>query len=369
MGFPVMKTDDKAVRMLSALKCENKHATTPVWAMRQAGRYLPEYMEYTKDTDFFHNCRTAERAKVITVQPQRLDIDAAILFSDILIVPQALGMVVTMAKGPQFEAPLAEVGDIAPLVDPLVAAHGKEKVEAAMKLEWNRSAQVGRALVDTLSYTNAALKLIREHLNGDIPLIGFTGAPWTLMCYMLEGSSKPSYAGARRWFYEAPEAAKKLLALITNVCVELLLMQIENGAQLVQLFESHGGEITPECFREFELPCIELIAATIKKQHPNVPVILFARNCGHSLEQCFQSSFDAFSIDCNTDIAVAAAYAKKYNKAIQGNLDPCILYASAEEIKVATHKMLGKAGAVLGHTTGGAPCSYVANLGYVVVAL
>eukprot|EP01061_Rhynchopus_euleeides_P018829 TRINITY_DN31054_c0_g1_i1.p1 TRINITY_DN31054_c0_g1~~TRINITY_DN31054_c0_g1_i1.p1 ORF type:complete len:404 (+),score=110.66 TRINITY_DN31054_c0_g1_i1:137-1213(+) len=333
--------------------------------MRQAGRYLPEYMEYTKDTDFFHNCQTPERAKVITVQPERLDIDAAILFSDILIVPQALGMVVTMNKGPQFEAPLGEVGNIAPLIDPLVQKYGIEKVEAAMKLTYDRDAQVGRELVESLAYTKDALKLIRGHLDGKIPLIGFTGAPWTLMCYMLEGSSKPSYSGARRWFHECPEVARKLLALITNVCIELLLMQIENGAQIIQLFESHGGELTPQTFEGFALPAIELIASTIKRLHPNVPVILFGRNVGHSLEKCFSStSFDAFSIDCNTPIAHAAQLAKKYNKTIQGNLDPCVLYSPKENIQAEVHKMMSEVGAVLGHTAGGAPNSYVANLGW-----
>eukprot|EP01059_Diplonema_ambulator_P004660 TRINITY_DN1436_c3_g1_i1.p1 TRINITY_DN1436_c3_g1~~TRINITY_DN1436_c3_g1_i1.p1 ORF type:complete len:411 (+),score=127.22 TRINITY_DN1436_c3_g1_i1:58-1233(+) len=364
--LPPMRTDDKAARMLSALKNENKHEVVPVWAMRQAGRYLPEYMKFTEGTEFFYNCQTPERAMEITVQPVRLDIDAAILFSDILIVPQAMGMDVKMCpgKGPQFTAPMSVVGDISSVVDPLVEKFGEAAVKNSSKLIHDPSSQIGKSLVESVAYTKTALNLIRKNLDGKIPLIGFTGAPWTLMCYMTEGSSKPSYAGARRWFFEAPEKAQELLGLITNTCLEVLLQQIEAGAQIIQLFESHGGEITPECFEKYELPCLELIAKTIKTLHPEIPVILFARNCLHSLEKCFASSFDAVSIDCNTSLTTACTFAKKYGKAVQGNLDPCVLYASPEEITKVTHAMLAEAASVMGTTPSGVPASYVANLGW-----
>eukprot|EP01064_Diplonema_japonicum_P029990 TRINITY_DN4977_c0_g5_i1.p1 TRINITY_DN4977_c0_g5~~TRINITY_DN4977_c0_g5_i1.p1 ORF type:complete len:394 (+),score=91.73 TRINITY_DN4977_c0_g5_i1:55-1236(+) len=364
--LPALHKDDKANRMLSALKGANRHETVPIWAMRQAGRYLPEYMKFTEGTEFFHNCQTPERAEEITVQPVRLDIDAAILFSDILIVPQAMGMIVRMCpgKGPQFDAPMNVCGDISSLIDGLSKTFSKEQIDKSAELVHAPSEQIGATLVESLAYTKTALNRIRKNLDGKIPLIGFTGAPWTLMCYMTEGSSKPSYAGARRWFFETPNEAKKLLRLITNTCLEVLLQQIGAGAQIIQLFESHGGEITPECFMEFELPCLDFIAKTIKKLHPEIPVILFARNCLHSLEPIFASSFDAVSIDCNTSITVACELAKKYGKAVQGNLDPCVLYASEEVITTTTHKMLADVAAVMGTTPSGAPASYVANLGW-----
>eukprot|EP00659_Diplonema_papillatum_P018971 gene18971-29218_t len=362
--LPPMKATDKARRMLSALKGENTHETTPVWAMRQAGRYLPEYMSYTAGTDFFHNCQTPERAAEITLQPARLDIDAAILFSDILIIPQALGMVVKMhpGKGPQFDAPLLEVGNVEPLIAPLLVKYGAEKVAASQTLTHDREKQLGKDAVESLAYTREALRLIRQRLDGSMPLIGFTGAPFTLMCYMVEGVSKANYSGARRWFYDCPDVARKLLALITNACIELLLMQIESGAQIIQVFESHGGELTPQVFEEFERPCLELIATTLKKLHPEVPVTLFARNCLHSLEKCFASPYDAISIDCTVSMTDACVLAKRYGKAVQGNLDPCIFYGGPEVIKAHTTAMLKEAAAVLGTTPSGAPKSFVANL-------
>ena len=349
---------------------ESKQTRTPVWAMRQAGRYLPEYMAYTKGTNFFDNCQTPDRACEITLQPRRLDIDAAILFSDILIIPQALGMIVRMdpGKGPQFDAPLTKISDITPVTRPIQKKLPDLDIKKSFELTWDPKNQVGPKLVESLSYTRKAIKLIREKLNNEIPLIGFTGAPWTLMCYMIEGVSKASYAGVRRWFYECPQEAKNLLGLVTNACISLLMMQIESGAQMIQLFESHGGEITPECYADFELPCLRLIAETLKKHHPTVPVILFGRNLRlETLELTMSSTaFDAYSFDCNTDMTAACELAKKYNKVVQGNFDPCILFSPISEIKEKTTAMLTKVADVMGVNEHGIPNHYIANLGCVI---
>eukprot|EP01065_Artemidia_motanka_P006821 TRINITY_DN13325_c0_g1_i1.p1 TRINITY_DN13325_c0_g1~~TRINITY_DN13325_c0_g1_i1.p1 ORF type:complete len:395 (+),score=133.25 TRINITY_DN13325_c0_g1_i1:144-1328(+) len=371
-----MRSNDKARRLLSAATGENAHETTPVWVHRQAGRYLPEYREYTKGTDFFHNCQTPDRAATITLQPVRMDIDACILFCDILVIPQALGQEVNMlpGSGPHFPNPLSEVGNLTPLLDPLVERLAKElgskdeaekRLAATMALKHSPDEQVSAVCCKQLDYVSAAIQQTRTELDGKIPLIGFVGAPWTLMCYMTEGSAKSSYAGTRRWMYESPEAARKLLALVTNMCIDFLLLQIAAGVQMVQVFESSGGELTPDAFDEFELPCLEHIATTIRRLHPDVPVQLFARNCGHSLESVFgKTSFTGISIDCMTDMRRARELGKKHGKAVQGNLDPCILFGDEQTIKSAANKMLREAAEAGGVNEHGVPLSFVANLGW-----
>eukprot|EP01062_Namystynia_karyoxenos_P011323 TRINITY_DN14048_c0_g1_i1.p2 TRINITY_DN14048_c0_g1~~TRINITY_DN14048_c0_g1_i1.p2 ORF type:complete len:452 (+),score=155.77 TRINITY_DN14048_c0_g1_i1:92-1357(+) len=375
-GLPALRSDDKAQRILSAATGRNTHKVTPVWCHRQAGRYLPEYMAFTQGTDFFHNCQTPERACTITLQPRRLDVDACILFSDILVIPQALGMEVLMCpgKGPQFPKPLGVVGDLAPLLDPLAdslaaALGGKaaaaRRVQATLQLRYAPEEQVAEECAERLAYVGEAVTRIRRELRGEIPLIGFVGAPWTLMCYMTEGSSKASYAGTRRWLYEAPEASRRLLALLTNTCIAFLLLQIRSGAQMVQVFESSGGELTPETFRQFELPCLQLIATSLRRLHPEVPIQVFARGCNHSLECIFaETEFTGVSIDCQTPMRRARELGLQYGKAVQGNLDPCALFGTKQAIREETNRMLTEAAEAGGATPDGIPLSYVANLGW-----
>ncbi|KAM9242149.1 uroporphyrinogen decarboxylase isoform 4-T4 [Dugong dugon] len=221
----------------------------PVWCMRQAGRYLPafsllpvEFRETRATQDFFSTCRSPETCCELTLQPlRRFPLDAAIIFSDILVVPQALGMEVTMVpgKGPSFPEPLREERDLEHLRDPAAAA-------------------------SELAYVFQAITLTRKRLDGRVPLIGFAGAPWTLMTYMIEGSSSSTMAKAKRWLYQRPQASHQLLRILTDTLIPYLVGQVAAGAQALQLFESHAGHLGPQLFTKFALPYICDVAKRVK---------------------------------------------------------------------------------------------------------
>ncbi|KAM9129667.1 uroporphyrinogen decarboxylase isoform 2-T2 [Pangshura tecta] len=237
--FPALKNDT----FLRAARGEETEYT-PVWCMRQAGRYLPEFRETRAAQDFFATCRSPKMCCELTLQPlRRFPLDAAIIFSDILVVPQALGMEVVMVpgKGPTFPEPLKEVEDLLKL---------RQKVD----------------VLEELGYVFQAITLTRHSLEGKVPLIGFSGAPWTLMSYMIEGGGSNTMAKAKRWLYRHPEASQRLLQLLRDIIVEYLVGQVAAGAQALQLFESHAGHLGPEQFREFALPHIRDIAKRVKNK-------------------------------------------------------------------------------------------------------
>ncbi|KAG7524981.1 uroporphyrinogen decarboxylase [Solea senegalensis] len=219
---------------------ETEHV--PVWCMRQAGRYLPEFRESRAGKDFFETCRSPEACCELTLQPlRRFPFDAAIIFSDILVVPQALGMDVQMVagKGPTFPEPLKEPEDLQKL---------RVKVDVDKEL----------------GYVFKAITLTRHKIEGKVPLIGFTGAPWTLMSYMIEGGGSNTHSKAKRWLYQHPESSHMLLKMLTDVIVEYLLGQVAAGAQALQVFESHAGILGPVEFKEFSLPYLRDIARRVK---------------------------------------------------------------------------------------------------------
>jgi uroporphyrinogen decarboxylase len=212
----------------------------PVWAMRQAGRYLPEFRAAREGIDFFECIKMVDKVVDITIQPiRRFELDAAIIFQDILNVPEAMGMKALMkpGQGPTFEEPLASPGDMTKLKT---------------------------VLTNELDYFYESLFATRIRLNGVVPLFGFSGGPWTLACYMIEGGGSKSYTKVKTWMYKWPEEFKELLSILTNILIDFLDNQIKAGAQLLQLFESHMGELTPEAFTEFVLPCISKISEEIK---------------------------------------------------------------------------------------------------------
>ncbi|KAI2516824.1 uroporphyrinogen decarboxylase, partial [Homo sapiens] len=254
-GFPELKNDT----FLRAAWGEETDYT-PVWCMRQAGRYLPEFRETRAAQDFFSTCRSPEACCELTLQPlRRFPLDAAIIFSDILVVPQnlsswipfweprcflplqALGMEVTMVpgKGPSFPEPLREEQDLERLRDPEVVA-------------------------SELGYVFQAITLTRQRLAGRVPLIGFAGAPWTLMTYMVEGGGSSTMAQAKRWLYQRPQASHQLLRILTDALVPYLVGQVVAGAQALQLFESHAGHLGPQLFNKFALPYIRDVAKQVK---------------------------------------------------------------------------------------------------------
>ena len=302
----------------------------PVWMMRQAGRYLPEYHEVRAEHDFFELCRTPKLACEVTVQPlRRFPLDAAIIFSDILVVPQALGLEVQMVegKGPHFPNPLSGPDDLDRLVTPDVQKD--------------------------LGYVYEAISLTRRVLGGRAPLIGFTGAPWTLMAYMIEGGGSKNFSKSKAWLYRHPEASHELLQAITDVIVDHLAAQAEAGAQALQVFDSWAGILAPYHFSSFALPYLQQIAERVGERHPDVPLIVFARGAHYALAALAETDYDVIGLDW-TIIPQAARAIVGDAAALQGNLDPSALYGPHATIRAAVKQMLD------GFGTQG----YIANLGH-----
>uniref|UniRef100_A0A8C3TS66 Uroporphyrinogen decarboxylase n=1 Tax=Catharus ustulatus TaxID=91951 RepID=A0A8C3TS66_CATUS len=274
-GFPKLKNDT----FLRAARGEETEYT-PVWCMRQAGRYLPEFRETRASQDFFATCQSPKLCCELTLQPlRRFPLDAAIIFSDILVVPQALGMEVVMVsgKGPVFTEPLKEVEDLLKL---------RQKVDVTAEL----------------GYVFQAITLTRHTLEGKVPLIGFSGAPWTLMSYMIEGGGSTTMAKAKSWLYRHPEASHRLLRLLADVIIDYLVGQVAAGAQALQVFESHAGHLGPELFQDFALPYIRDIAQAVKSKLkeealPLVPMIIFAKDAHYALRDLAHAGYEVVESD------------------------------------------------------------------------
>lgn len=302
----------------------------PVWIMRQAGRYLPEYRAVRERADFLTMVGTPEVAVEVTLQPVDLiGVDAAIIFSDILVVPQAMGMALSVDEGigPRFHQPLRTVSDFARLRDPSAEEH--------------------------LGYVLDALRLARRELAGRVPLIGFAGAPWTLMSYMVEGQGSKSFTHAKRLLVQEPALAHSLLQRLARAVGEFLAAQVRAGAQAVQLFDSWAGALGPRHFREFALPYLAEAARIARVA--GAPVIAFAPGAGWALEEIAAATHaDVVGVDWQTDAAAARRRLAGHLVALQGNLDPCWLYAPPATIRDRTREMLAAFGG-RGH---------IANLGH-----
>ncbi|KAJ1646644.1 Uroporphyrinogen decarboxylase in heme biosynthesis [Dispira simplex] len=342
-SFPPLKND----LILRAARGQPTERT-PVWVMRQAGRYLPEFRKVREHHDFFSMCRTPEIACEITLQPVRRYrglLDAAIIFSDILVIPQALGMTVEMVpgKGPHFPDPLVTPADITRQIP-----HEKINVEG----------QLGYAL--------KAITLTRQQLNGEVPLLGFVGAPWTLMAYMVEGGGSKTFSKAKRWLYQYPEASHRLLRMLTDACVDFLVAQVKAGAQMVQVFDSWGGELGPDDFTTFSLPYLTEIAQRVKAtlatssvaEHHHIPMTVFAKGAHYALAQLGATEYDVISLDWTLDPHHVRSLVG-IEKTLQGNLDPCVLFAPHDEIRQRTRAMLERFAA----WDGEGQC-HIANLGH-----
>jgi uroporphyrinogen decarboxylase len=302
----------------------------PVWMMRQAGRYLPEYRAVRAKSDFLTMCRTPELAVEVTLQPIDLvGVDAAIIFSDILVVPEAMGMHLTLDEGvgPQFPSPIRTMADL----QRLHAVHPEEH----------------------LGYMLDGLRMARRELNGRVPLIGFAGSPWTLAAYMIEGKGTKQFAVAKRMLFEQPALAHALLDQLATAVGDFLVAQVEAGAQVVQLFESWAGSLGPDEYRTFALPYMAKAAARVRGM--GVPLIAFCPGAGWALAEIAEATqADAVGVDWHTSPAAARAQCAGMPVAMQGNLDPCTLYASPAEIRQRTHAMIAAFG----------PTGHVANLGH-----
>lgn len=314
-------------RLLRALLKEPVDRT-PVWMMRQAGRYLPEYKATRKDAGSFMDlCRNKELACEVTLQPlERFPLDAAILFSDILTIPDAMGLGLRFktGEGPVFDNPIRSMADAKKMFVPDMGAD--------------------------LGYVMDAVSTIRKALNGSVPLIGFSGSPWTLATYMVEGSSSKTYAIIKAMMFDQPAILHHILDVLADSVIEYLNAQIEAGAQAVQIFDTWGGVLTPRDYKEFSLQYMAKIVDGLKRHNDGrkVPVILFTKGGGQWLEEMAATGCDALGLDWTTDIDGARARVGD-KVALQGNMDPSILYASPERIRQEVEIILEKYGKGSGH--------------------
>ncbi len=299
----------------------------PVWMMRQAGRYLPDYIKLRQKYDFFTRVQTPELACEITLQPvDQVGVDAAILFSDILVIPQAMGMTVLMeeGKGPSLPEVIKNQADL----DALITTETEERLDYVMK----------------------ALTLTKSELNGRVPLIGFAGAPWTLLCYMVEGKGSKTFDKAKQFCFTQPELAHALLQKITDVTIKYLKAQTAAGADLVQVFDSWSGLLSPADFKTFAQPYLLQISNAVS---PLAPVILFPKGSWYALPDLANSSAAGLGIDWSLTPAMARQMSG--NKiTLQGNFDPSKLLAPIPQIKKEVKEMIDGFGTK----------HYIANLGH-----
>jgi uroporphyrinogen decarboxylase len=318
-----MLHNDLLLRTLRGEKTER----TPVWMMRQAGRYLPEYIAIRNKYGFFERCQTPELACEITIQPVDIvGVDAAILFSDILVVPQAMGLEVQLKEnvGPLLPQPIKTVADLARVRVPDVD--------------------------ETLGYVFDAIKLIKQELKDRVPLIGFAGAPWTLLCYMVQGKGSKTFDEAKAFCYSQPELAHQLLQMITDTTIAYLKGQIKAGADTLQLFDSWGGLLSPADFEVWSLQYIRQIVAAVKDE---VPTIIFAKGAWHSLDKMAATGAAGLGIDWCIPANMARQFAGN-DITLQGNFDPAKLLSPIPVIEQEVREMLTAFG----------PGRHIANLGH-----
>ena len=301
---------------------------TPIWIMRQAGRYLPEYRETRERAgDFMTLCTTPELACEVTLQPlARFPLDAAILFSDILTIPHAMGLGLTVQEGigPRFARPVRTEGDINALAVP-----DPEQ---------------------DLRYVIEAIRLIRKELDGKQPLIGFAGSPWTLATYMVEGGSNTAFRRIKSLIYDRPRSAHRLLDTLARAVADYLNAQTAAGAQALMIFDTWGGMLTAAAFHEFSLRYLRQVLAALRREHDGqrIPVIVFTKGSGGWLEAMAESDCDAVGLDWNIDIGEARRRIGQ-RVALQGNLDPAVLFAAPDRIRTEASAILASYGQGPGH--------------------
>ena len=323
MSFAPLKND----RFLRALKREPVDMT-PVWMMRQAGRYLPEYRaSRQKAGSFMDLCTNPDLACEVTLQPlARYPLDAAILFSDILTIPDAmgLGLYFETGEGPRFRKTVRTAADVEALPIPDVESD--------------------------LDYVVKAVSTIRRELNGSVPLIGFSGSPWTLATYMVEGGSSKDFRHLKAMIYDQPEVAHQLLDKLAQTVITYLNAQIRHGAQAVQIFDTWGGALSAEAYQQFSLRYMKQIVDGLIRDHEGraVPVILFTKNGGLWLESMAGTGCDALGLDWTINIGDARRRVVD-TVALQGNMDPAVLYASPATIRAEVKRILNDFGDHPGH--------------------
>ncbi len=298
---------------------------TPIWVMRQAGRYLPEYRATRKKAgNFMDLCRNPMLSCEVTMQPvDRFDLDAAILFSDILTIPDAMGLELyfTEGEGPKFKKPIKTLADIKNL--PTIVNND-------------------------LNYVFDAVSTIKKALNNRLPLIGFSGSPWTLSTYMIEGGSSKSFTKIKKMLFNEPQGLHLLLNKLTNSVISYLNQQIISGADALMIFDTWGGILSKQNYLEFSLNYMQKIISGVKAQHPNIPITLFSKNGGKHLIEIANTGCNGVGIDWTIEIADAEQQIGE-KVAIQGNLDPAVMYASPKIIEIEVKKILSQFKGNTGH--------------------
>jgi len=296
---------------------------TPIWIMRQAGRYLPEYRAVRAKSDFLTMCKTPELAAEVTIQPvDIIGVDAAILFSDILVIPEAMGMHLEMneGKGPVFPSPIRTFSDAKKL----------KEIDPAKDLK----------------YVLDAVTLTKKNLNNRVPLIGFSGSPWTLLTYMVEGKGSKNFSEVKKLIYNNPELAHSILDKLANTVADYLSAKIEAGCNAVQIFDTWGGILSQKDFEEFSLRYVEKIISQIKRK--GEPVIFFAKGVHFNLGKLASIGADVLGLDWNMDLGeVRKQVGNKV--ALQGNMDPTVLYANKNYIREEAIRVLKSFGKGNGH--------------------
>ncbi|MDP3562503.1 MAG: uroporphyrinogen decarboxylase [Legionellaceae bacterium] len=294
---------------------------TPVWLMRQAGRYLPEYRQTRAQAgDFLSLCKNKELACEVTLQPlRRFNLDAAILFSDILTIPDAMGLGLSFVEGegPCFARPIRDVASIDALTVP--------------------------SMQDELGYVMNAVRLIRQEMPADLPLIGFSGSPWTLACYMIEGQSSRDFKRTLAWMYQQPEAMHRLLSTLATAVSAYLSEQVVAGVNALMLFDTWGGILTTHHYHAFSLNYMTRIVNELKRKHPNIPITLFTKGGGQWLPSIAATGCDAIGLDWTCDLAAARLQVGQ-RVALQGNLDPTVLLTSESCIRGEVERVLTEYG-------------------------
>jgi uroporphyrinogen decarboxylase len=299
---------------------------TPVWVMRQAGRYLPEYRQIRAVAkDFLTLCKTPKLATEVTLQPlKRFELDAAIVFSDILTIPDAmdLGLHFIEGEGPVFKHPLTDIS-LLNKIDPAV-------------------------LIQRLDYVMEAIQLVRASLSPQTPLIGFSGSPWTLACYMVEGGSSRSFSKMLRWMYARTSETQMLLSWLAETVVHYLSAQIQAGAQVAMIFDTWGGLLSPMHYQLFSLQYMKKIVTSLQQIHPGIPIILFTKGVGLNLLDLAAAGSDAIGVDWTVDLHWARAQVGE-RVALQGNLDPAVLLTNPQVIETEVKRVLEAYGEGSGH--------------------
>jgi len=311
-------------RLLKALRRQPVDCT-PVWVMRQAGRYLPEYRQTRQEAgDFLALCHNADLACEVTLQPlRRFDLDAAILFSDILTIPDAMdmGLYFETGEGPKFKRAIRTEADVD---------------------------QLSLPTDDSLAYVYRAVETIVQALDGSVPLLGFSGSPWTLACYMVEGGASRDFRHVKQWCYSQPESLKQLLSLLSDAVAKYLIRQVRSGVDAVQIFDTWGGLLSTPGYQAFSLHYTKQVLAQFRAECPDTPVILYTKHGGQWLELMADAGLDALSIDWTLPLAQAQSRVGD-RVALQGNLDPDVLLAGPEATQQAVSSLLASRQSDVGH--------------------